>query len=125
MFKIGSDRKYNSNANIGGFGVGFKSGVLANAHTAIVFTKCAADKTYSAGIFSNEPYASRKRAANFFRLGFFLISLGGQAPHVRPMWALNTCGEPNEIELTAAQGLFYRSLLGTSGVGRRPSAGGR
>ena len=25
------------------------------------------------------------------------------------MWALNTCGEPNEIEVTAAHGLFYRS----------------
>ena len=44
---------------------------------------------------------------------FFLtpiyISLGGQAQHVlrAQMWALNTCGEPNEIELTAAHGLVY------------------
>ena len=31
-----------------------------------------------------------------------MISLGGQAPHVlrAHMWALNTCGEPNDIELT-------------------------
>ena len=36
----------------------------------------------------------------FYRVDIFLISLGGQAPHVRPMWALNTCGEPNEIALT-------------------------
>ena len=43
---------------------------------------------------------------------FFLISLGGQAPHVRPMWALSTCGEPNEIEFTAAHGLCYRSSAG-------------
>ena len=27
-----------------------------------------------------------------------MISSG--SPHVRPMWAVNTCGEPNEIELT-------------------------
>ena len=27
------------------------------------------------------------------------------------MWALNTCGEPNEIELAAAHGLSYRPLL--------------
>ena len=29
------------------------------------------------------------------------------------MWALNTCGEPNEIELTAAHGSCYRSFSGT------------
>ena len=28
------------------------------------------------------------------------------------MWALNTCGEPNEIELTAAHVFFYRSVSG-------------
>ena len=33
----------------------------------------------------------------FFGWVFFLISLGGQAPHIRPMG--RTCGEPNEIEL--------------------------
>ena len=45
---------------------------------------------------------SRKRAVIFFGWVFFLISSGGQAPHVRctPMWALSTCGEPDEIELT-------------------------
>ena len=39
----------------------------------------------------------------FTRVGFLsLILLGGQAPHVLRghMWALNTCGEPNEIEMT-------------------------
>ena len=43
---------------------------------------------------------SQKRAVMCFGWVFFLISLGGQAPHVRPMWALSTCGEPNGIELT-------------------------
>ena len=42
------------------------------------------------------------RAVIFFEWVFFLISLGGQAPHVRPMG--RTCGEPNEIELTV--GIF-------------------
>ena len=37
-----------------------------------------------------------------------MISLG--SPHVRPMG--HTCGEPNEIELTAAHRLFYRSFSG-------------
>ena len=48
----------------------------------------------------------KKRAVIFFGWVFFLISLGGQAPHVLRdhMWAFNTCGEPNEIELTAAHG---------------------
>ena len=43
-----------------------------------------------------------------------MIPLGGQAPHVlrAHMWALNTCGEPNEIELTAAHGFFYGSFAG-------------
>ena len=51
----------------------------------------------------------------FFGWVFFLISLRGQAPHVlrAHMWALNTCGEPNEIELTAAHGSCYRSFSGT------------
>jgi len=48
-----------------------------------------------------------KRPVIFFGWVFFLISLGGQAPHVRPMWALNTCGEPNEIESTAPHGSLY------------------
>ena len=41
-----------------------------------------------------------KRTVIFSGWGFFWISLGGQAPHVRPMWALNTRVGPNEIELT-------------------------
>ena len=40
---------------------------------------------------------SRKRAVIFFGWVFFLISYG--SPHVRPMG--RTCGEPDEIELTA------------------------
>ena len=32
---------------------------------------------------------------------------------MRPVRALNTCGEPNEIELTAAHGSFHRSFSGT------------
>ena len=55
MFVIGSDKKFAGNAGIGGYGMGFKSGVLANAHTAVVFTKSTHHKTYSVGIFSNEP----------------------------------------------------------------------
>ena len=35
------------------------------------------------------------------------------------MWALNTCGEPNEIELTAAHRLFYRPLLKVAAAGAR------
>ena len=43
---------------------------------------------------------------------FFLISFGGQAPHVlRAHMGMHTCGEPNEIELTAAHRLFYRPLF--------------
>ena len=51
--------------------------------------------------FLREMLASR-RAVLFVGWGFFLVSLGGQTPHVlrAPMWALNTRGEPNEIELT-------------------------
>ena len=40
---------------------------------------------------------SRKRAVKYFGWVFFLISSG--SPHVRPMG--RTCGEPDEIELTA------------------------
>ena len=47
---------------------------------------------------------ARKRAVNIL-VGwvFSLISSGGQAPHVRctpMMWALSTCGEPDETGLT-------------------------
>ena len=41
---------------------------------------------------------TRRRVVIFFGWVFFLISVGGQAPHVRPMG--RSCGEPNEIELT-------------------------
>ena len=38
-----------------------------------------------------------------FEWVFSLIPLSGQGPHARctPMWALSTCGEPNETDLTA------------------------
>ena len=56
----------------------------------------------------------------FFGWVFFLISLGGQAPHVlrAPMWALNTRGEPNEIELP------IRVLTGYLPLFSRPRAVG-
>ena len=44
----------------------------------------------------------QKRAVTFFVRGFFLISLGYHTRTMHPMWALNTRGEPNEIELAAA-----------------------
>ena len=49
-----------------------------------------------------------KRSGNVFGWGFYflLISLG--SPHVRPMG--HTCGEPNEIELTASHGLLLPPL---------------
>jgi len=47
------------------------------------------------------PYVIMEKSGTVYGRVFFLISLGGQAPHVprAHMWALNTCGEPNEIEL--------------------------
>ena len=42
----------------------------------------------------------KKKVVIFFGWVFFLISLGGQAPHVRCTPMGHTCGEPNEIELT-------------------------
>ena len=53
-----------------------------------------------------------KEAVMFFRVVFFLISLGGQAPHVLRAHMEHTCWELNGIELTAANGLFYRSSPG-------------
>ena len=32
------------------------------------------------------------------------------------MWSLNTCGEADEIELTAAHGLFGRTFSGLAGL---------
>ena len=54
--------------------------------------------------FINTLYASRKRAVIHFGWVFFLISLGSPRVLRAHMWALNTCGEPNEIELAAAHG---------------------
>ena len=39
---------------------------------------------------------------------FPLILLGGEAPHVLRAHMGRTCGEPDELELTVAHGLFYR-----------------
>ena len=44
----------------------------------------------------------------------FLISLGGQAPHMLRAHMGHTCGEPNEIELTVAHRLLNVALLGTT-----------
>ena len=55
-----------------------------------------------------------KGAVVFFGWVFVLISLGGQAPHVLTAHTADmghTCGEPNEIELTAAHGLHHLLLL--------------
>ena len=48
-----------------------------------------------------------KKSGNVFGWVFFLILLGGRAPHAHPM--RRTCGEPNEIELTATRSLFTGS----------------
>ena len=63
-----------------------------------------------------------------------MISLGVQAPRVlrARMWALNTCGEPNEIELTirvltadcAAPFSGGAGGAGLSGTGSRCGNGG-
>ena len=42
-------------------------------------------------------HASAKKRYHFFGWVCVLISFG--SPRVRPMWALSTCGGPNEIEL--------------------------
>ena len=57
--------------------------------------------------------ASTKRG-NIFRVGtfFFLISLGGQAPRVLRAHVGHTCGEPTEIEPTAAHVLVYHPFPG-------------
>ena len=57
-------------------------------------------------------HVSRKRVVMFFGWVFDLISLG--SPRVLRVHMGHTCGEPTGIELTAAHGLFYRSLEGTS-----------
>ena len=62
---------------------------------------CNADATASAADaivhMGDHAYAIWKRAVILFGWVFFLISSG--SPHVRPMG--RTCGEPDEIELTA------------------------
>ena len=54
--------------------------------------------------------AARKRSGNIFRVGIFLdfVRLTTRAPYAMG----HTCGEPNEIELTATHRLFYRSFSG-------------
>ena len=74
-------------------------GALESVDTYSKITESDTQKACPAG------YAIfKKKRVIFFRWVFFLIPLGGHAPHVRPIRALNTCGEPNETELTAAHG---------------------
>ena len=49
---------------------------------------------------------------NSFKWVRLLASSG--SPHVLRAHMRHTCGEPNEIELTAAHGVFYRCLSGWS-----------
>ena len=68
--------------------------------TAAVVTKGAGEIDRSVLALSEVAYVirNRERAVIFSGLVFFLISLGGQAPHVlrAHMGVLNTCGEPTE-----------------------------
>ena len=70
----------------------------------------------------NVGYVTRvsKKSGTIFGWEFFLISLGGQAPHVlrAHMGVHCTCGEPNEIESPATHGLFCRSFPGQPRVAR-------
>ena len=45
-----------------------------------------------------------------------MISLGGQAPHVLKARTGHACGEPNEIEMTAAHGLFNQLPVNNNGL---------
>ena len=56
--------------------------------------------TVGAHVSAAMPAHARKRAVMYFGSVFSLISSG--SPHVRctPMWALSTCGEPDEIGLS-------------------------
>ena len=68
----------------------------------------------------------RKRAVKKFGWAFFLIPLGGQAPHVtlRPMGVHRTCGGADEAELTPigvrSNGSVGVPVLG-SGIEVQPS----
>ena len=55
--------------------------------------------------------SAKERGLMFFGWVFFLVSF--VSPHVlrARMWAFHTCGEPNEIEWTAAYRSCYRILL--------------
>ena len=61
---------------------------------------------YSVGACSK-----KKRAVMFFGWVVFLISVRGQAPHVLRAHTGHTCGEPDEIEMTAVHGLFTALLM--------------
>ena len=50
----------------------------------------------------------QQKSGNVFRVGIFLISVG--SPHVLRAHMGHTCGEPNEIELTAAHRSLHRSF---------------
>ena len=51
-------------------------------------------------------YAITKKTGSVFRLGIYLdfVRRSGTTHAEGHMWALNTCGEPNELELTATLG---------------------
>ena len=56
----------------------------------------------------------QQKSSNIFRVGLFrgFVRRSGTTRAEGPHVALNTCGEPSEIELTAAHGLCYRSFAG-------------
>ena len=51
---------------------------------------------------------TKEKGGDNFRVGLFLISLG--SPHALRADMGRTCGEPNEIDLTASHGWCYRSF---------------
>uniref|UniRef100_A0A7S4MLF4 CW-type domain-containing protein n=1 Tax=Odontella aurita TaxID=265563 RepID=A0A7S4MLF4_9STRA len=62
MMRIGADEsigRKDKRGKIGGYGVGFKAGSLATAHTAVVLSSCLEKRTVSVGLLSNEPYEER------------------------------------------------------------------
>ena len=57
MMRIGADKGIGAiEGKIGGYGVGFKAGSLATAHTAVVVSRSEKHSTISIGLLSNEPY---------------------------------------------------------------------
>ena len=82
----------------------FQATKIAPDIPAVLVSKSVGDDM----IRALRPNSGQQKSGTIFRVGFSLISLGGQAPHVlrAHMWALNTCGEPSEIELTVTKGVL-------------------